>query len=70
MTSVNYKPIVKGEWEHQPGDQYKVTGFDCEGKRVSLTFNNWPSANGTNIYKGNKWLIRNHRRHLIQRVHN
>lgn len=57
-------------WMHSEGDKYLVTGKDRAGRRVSMTFGTWPHARGINLWQGNKWLVRDGKRHLICRVTN
>jgi len=67
-------PIIKDGpqkgWTHLEGDRYAVTGTDVKGKKFSLEFDNWPQAQGINLYRGTKWLIRDGHRHIITRVYN
>ena len=60
----------KKYWEHQAGDYYAVTGVTARGKRFSVQCSSWAHARGVNVYKGNKWLVRNGRRRLIQSISN
>lgn len=58
-------------WSHQHGDLYVVTGVDRNGKRLKArTFNSWLHARCINLYRGNKWLLRDGRRYRIQSVWN
>lgn len=70
----NDNPITRAEgkatWAHQKGDTYIVTGRDREGRRVSRSFTSWGMASCINIWHGSKWLERDGRRWLIQRVCN
>jgi hypothetical protein len=57
-------------WTHQEGDKYLVTGIDREGKRFYLLYNYWHVAKAINVWKGSRWLIRDGKRVLIQRIYN
>lgn len=58
-------------WEHRPGDLYLVTGVPYQGgKRFRRSFGNWRHAEGINLWRGSKWLIRDGKRYLICRVRN
>lgn len=57
-------------WEHKPGDVYIATGVDISGRRFRIKSNNWTYLNGVNIWRGSKWLLRDGKRWLIQRVYN
>lgn len=63
-------PIVNGEWTHEQGDKYLVVGIDKAGQRYRTESEIWRYIEGINIYRGNKYLIRNGRRYLIQRINN
>lgn len=60
----------KVEWVQDKLDRYVVTGVTTCNKRFSYTYQDWPSANGINLYRGSKWLLREGKRYLIQRVWN
>lgn len=58
-------------WKHQPGDRYLVTGVLYQSeKRFRHDFHNWRLAEGINLWRGSKWLIRDGKRYLICRVRN
>lgn len=57
-------------WYHLPGDFYEVTGVDVYGKRFRIVSNTWWHAEGINLYRGTKWLVRNGKRYKIQSVYN
>jgi hypothetical protein len=63
------KPITKvngrAEWEHLDGDSYLVTGVDRNGKRFTIRASSWRYASGINVWRGNKWLVRDGKRYLI-----
>lgn len=57
------------EWEHLDGDVYVVTGTLTNGKRFRpIRTKLWAYANGINLYRGSKWLEREGKRYLIQRI--
>lgn len=62
-------PIKKQDgvttWEQVNGDKYLVTGVDRNGKRFRITTESWPYARGINLWRGNKWLLRDGRRFKI-----
>ena len=60
----------RAEWTHIQGDRYLVTGIDLSGKRFRIEKTNWLYANGINVYRGSRWLVRGGRRYLIARVTN
>ena len=57
-------------WTHQPGDLYICTGVTTSGKRFRFITSHWSAANGINIFRGTKWLLRDGKRHIIQRCYN
>jgi hypothetical protein len=57
-------------WTAMEGDQYLVTGIDRRGRRFRIATSNWLHAQGINVWRGSKWLVRAGRRHLIQRIYN
>jgi hypothetical protein len=58
-------------WNHLPDDLYIVTGVLVNGQRFrAMVFESWQQADGINLYRGSKWLLRNGKRHLIQRIYN
>jgi len=57
-------------WLPKPGDTYLVTGIDRSEKRFSMTFKQWLHARSINVWQGSRWLVRDGKRHLIQRVTN
>lgn len=60
----------QAEWTHLPGDKYLVTGVTRHGSRVHLTFDSWFWARGINVWHGSRWLVRDGKRKLIQRIIN
>lgn len=73
---MNTPPIIRradgtAEWTQKPGDFYLVTGRDIEGRRNPPRLcATWREALGWNYYAGARWLVRNGRRYLIQRIGN
>ena len=57
-------------WTGQDGDLYLVTGVTRSGKRFRLKYSSWRMANCINLYNGSVWLLRDGKRHLIDRVYN
>lgn len=57
-------------WEHKEGDQYVVTGVDRSNTRFKRTFDNFHMAAGINVWRGNRWLLRDGKRYKIQSVNN
>ena len=57
-------------WTHQDGDKYVVTGVTTDGQRFRQSYTAWFWARGINLYRGSKWLLRDGKRWLIQRVWN
>lgn len=57
-------------WVHRDTDRYAVTGVDVYGDRFSLTYSRYATAACINLYRGSRWLVRNGKRYLIDRVHN
>lgn len=72
MKHVNPFTIENGQkvWVHQDGDYYVVTGVTFRGTRFSNSYSSWTHARGVNVYRGNKWLVRNGKRWLIQSINN
>ena len=57
-------------WTPQEGDSYLVTGVDRYGRRFRRTCPSWAYANGINLWRGSRWLLRNGRKYRINRVLN
>lgn len=58
-------------WTELPGDSYVVTGVLTSGRRFpAIHCQDWRHARGINLYRGSKWLVRDGKRYLIQRVWN
>jgi hypothetical protein len=55
-------------WDHKEGDKYLVTGTDRNGKRFRLCYNDWVMARSINLWSGRRWLLRNGKRYLINKV--
>jgi len=71
----NNNPIIKtpngeGSWIQKEGDTYKATGIDRGGKRFAIRSSTWAYINGINVWQGSKWLIRDGKKFLIQKVTN
>jgi hypothetical protein len=69
------KPVTFDEnggasWTQEAGDQYVATGVDRSGKRFVFTGSNWRHIKCINIWQGSRWLLRNGKRFLIERVCN
>lgn len=64
------EPDGRVTWFPQAQDTYLVTGTTTNGKRFSVATKTWAHARGINVWRGSKWLIRDGKRHLIQRVTN
>ena len=70
----NTHPITKNsdgtiEWKNMEGDKYIVTGILVNGNRFpARTFNSWRHASMINLYRGTKWLERDGKRYVIQKV--
>jgi hypothetical protein len=58
------------EWHQQAGDAYHVTGVDTRGRRFKIVTTSWMHARGINVWNGSRWLVRDGRRTLIERVYN
>ena len=55
-------------WTHEKGDWYLVTGVDCKGKRFTRRADSWLYASSINIWRGSRWLLRDGKRILLERV--
>ena len=56
-------------WTSQAGDVFHVTGRDVRGRRFKrITTASWMHACGINLYDGSRWLVRDGKRYLINRV--
>lgn len=73
---MNPPPIIRRadgavEWTHQPGDSYLVTGRDMQGRRNPPRLcATWREALCWNFYTGSRWLVRDGKRYLLQRIGN
>lgn len=54
-------------WDSKPGDQYLVISHN---PRKRMVYDEWKWANGINLRNGNKYLLRDGKRYLIQSVVN
>ena len=70
MTPFTDRSATCVSWVKRPGDTYVVTGTARNGKRFAMTTDNWLHAASINVWQGNKWLLRDGKRYLIQRVIN
>jgi hypothetical protein len=59
-----------GGWSVMPGDRYLVTGTDVHGRRFRWWCATWPQCKGINLFRGSRWLLRDGKRYLIDRVYN
>ena len=58
-------------WNHKEGDLYVCTGVNTRGKRMKPIYtNDWFHASCINLYRGNKWLLRDGKRYRIVSVYN
>lgn len=57
-------------WLPRSGDMFVVTGTRCDGQRFTLTVKSWAHARAINVWRGSKWLLRDGKRWLIQRINN
>ena len=64
------EPDGRVSWLQAPQDTYLVTGTTTNGKRFAVTTKSWAHARGINVWRGSKWLVRDGKRHLIQRITN
>lgn len=65
-------PIVRESngrcvWIGKESDTYIVTGHDCAGKRFRKT-GTWDFVRAVNACRGSRWLLRDGKRYLIERV--
>ena len=59
------------QWLPEKGDVYVVTGVLVNGSRFKpIRTASWPYARGINLYRGSRWLERDGKRYLINRVYN
>ena len=55
----------------QDGDKFVVTGKFKNNKNFkAMTFSNWRQAQCINLWRGNRWLLRDGKRTLIESVYN
>lgn len=58
-------------WTADDVARYEVTGVDRNGKRFKIVTSTWQHANGINVWRGSKWLVRHDgKRELIQSILN
>lgn len=61
----------RAEWTQQAGDVYVATGVLTNGRRFpAIRSTSWQHIAGINLYRGNKWLERDGKRHHIVSVYN
>jgi len=71
MSSVRpHNPLVRNpdgtvSWTPQEGDTYLVTGTAGNGRRFRRVCPSWAYANGINLLRGSRWLLRGGRRYRI-----
>lgn len=67
-------PIVRkngiATWTACEGDRYVATGLDVNGKRFRIESASFSHIRGINLFRGNKWLLREGHKHLILSVIN
>jgi hypothetical protein len=55
----------------QQGDKFIVTGrYYHSTKHFSMIFDSWHYAKAINLWNGSRWLLRDGKRTLIERVYN
>ena len=57
-------------WMAKAGDSFIVTGTRMDGERFTIRTKHWWHARTINVWRGSKWLVRDGRRWLIQRITN
>jgi hypothetical protein len=57
-------------WEHRQGDYYLVTGITADRQRFRRVCLRWEYAEGVNVFRGTKWLVRNGNKHRLYDVIN
>jgi hypothetical protein len=57
-------------WIQRPGDIYVVTGVDLRGRRFRYQTSIWLQARSINVYRGSRWLVRDGKRTLLERIYN
>lgn len=55
----------QASWFHDGNTTYLVTGVTVDGKRFNQTHSNWAQANGVNLYRGSKWIMREKDKYTI-----
>lgn len=63
------QPDGRRTWKQQPGDYYLLTGVTDRGSRYSRT-GPYEFLCGFHPAKGSRWLVRDGKRHLIERISN
>lgn len=59
----------RAEWTPIAGDTYVVTGVTTDGRRFRRQ-GPWSTIGQINLWRGNRWLLRDGRKYLIQSVTN
>lgn len=58
-------------WHSMPGDSYIATGVYVRGGRFKpVHCSTWSHCQAINLYRGSRWLVRDGKRYLIERVYN
>jgi len=52
------------------GDKFIVTGVDVRGRRFKTTSDSYAHVRGINVWRGSKWLLRDGKRTLLERIYN
>lgn len=55
----------QASWFHDDNTRYVVTGVDVYGRRFRKTYFNWQSAQGINLHRGTKWIVREKDKHTV-----
>lgn len=57
-------------WDYKPGDRYLVIGYYYNSNKKFRKESESTVILGINLWRGRKYLIRDGKRHLIQKVTN
>lgn len=58
-------------WDIQENDIYHITGVNTRGDRFKVIITSNPRhMSGINLWRGNKWLVRNGKRKLLSSTWN
>lgn len=55
-------------WTQMRGDLYICTGVTRQGKRFRFETPHWSVAQAIHIHRGSRWLFRDGKRALLQRI--